>query len=381
MLKLNNLKIQNFRLLENLEIEQLGQVNLIVGKNNMGKSTVLEALRIYASLGSPHLLEKLLDSHDETVDILPTEGILPVEKFFTGMCFPKPEIYIGNVEKTSYVSMKPVYFIFEEQPDGNLTSHRIRKEIDDIDITIYEGVRQALKIRYKNDRLKQALFNYPPSMWLDFQSYDRNDYELVYIQLQKMGATFPYGYVSTDVIPSSDLSGTWDNFSLTHRQHMIEGLKLIDPSIEDLGFKEKRNSIGVERVPIVKKQGQDKTVPLKSSGDGILRILQLILSLMQAKDGFLLIDEFENGLHYSVQREVWKLIFKLAKELNVQVFATTHSWDCITAFQQTSQDFEAEAILFRLGCSAKKSHRGQVIALVYDKQRLQKVTQVELEVR
>jgi predicted ATPase len=380
MLKLNNLKIQNFRLLENLEIEQLGHVNLIVGKNNMGKSTVLEALRIYASLGSPHLLEKLLDSHDETVDILPTEGLLPVENFFTGMCFPKSEIYIGNVEKTSYVGMKPVYFIFEEGSDDR----RIRKEIDNTDMTIYEGVRQTLKIRYKNDRLEQPLmrsrFN-NLEMWLDFQSYDRNDYELAYIQLQKMGATFPYGYVSTDVIPSSDLSSTWDNFSLTHRQQMIEGLKLIDPSIEDLGFKEKRNRIGVERVPIVKKQGQDKTVPLKSSGDGILRILQLILSLMQAKDGFLLIDEFENGLHYTVQPEVWKLIFKLAKELNVQVFATTHSWDCVTAFQQTSQDFEAEAILFRLGRSAKKSHRGQVIALVYDKQRLQKVTQVELEVR
>ena len=65
MPQLNNLNIQNFRLLENLEIARLGQINLFVGKNHAGKSTVLEALCIYESLGSPLLLEQLLDKHDE----------------------------------------------------------------------------------------------------------------------------------------------------------------------------------------------------------------------------------------------------------------------------------------------------------------------------
>ena len=57
MLTLTNLKIQNFRLLKDVEIQQLGRVNLIVGKNNAGKSSVLEALRIYEALASPLLLE------------------------------------------------------------------------------------------------------------------------------------------------------------------------------------------------------------------------------------------------------------------------------------------------------------------------------------
>ncbi len=64
----------------------------------------------------------------------------------------------------------------------------------------------------------------------------------------------------------------------------------------------------------------------------------MTLALVNSSNGFLLIDEFENGLHYSVLHKVWKLIFRLAKDLNVQVFATTHSHDCVTAFQAASQN-------------------------------------------
>jgi AAA15 family ATPase/GTPase len=75
-------------------------------------------------------------------------------------------------------------------------------------------------------------------------------------------------------------------------------------------------------------------LPLKSMGDGINRILTIILALVNAENGFLLIDEFENGLHYSVQEQLWKIIFSLSKKLNVQVFVTTHSNDCISGFER-----------------------------------------------
>ena len=64
-------------------------------------------------------------------------------------------------------------------------------------------------------------------------------------------------------------------------------------------------------------------------GDGINRILTIILAMVNCENGYLLIDEFENGLHYSVQEKLWEIIFYLAKRLNIQVFATTHSNDTI----------------------------------------------------
>jgi AAA15 family ATPase/GTPase len=63
---LNSLEIRNFRCFKHLQIERLGRVNLIVGKNNVGKSTLLEALRLYAYKGSPNLIWKILQSRDES---------------------------------------------------------------------------------------------------------------------------------------------------------------------------------------------------------------------------------------------------------------------------------------------------------------------------
>ena len=85
-------------------------------------------------------------------------------------------------------------------------------------------------------------------------------------------------------------------------------------------------------------------------GDGTNRILTIILALVNADNGYLLIDEFENGLHYSVQEKLWEIVFSLAEKLNVQVFATTHSEDCIDGFEQilNSPNNSLEGKLIRL---------------------------------
>jgi len=391
MPQLNNLNIQKFRLFENLEIPQLGQINLFVGKNHAGKSTVLEALCIYESLGSPLLLEKLLEKHDELEAITDGEGLLSVENFFTHRVFPQngSEIYIGNIDHTEYVKLKPTYFTWEksEKLEENILQ-RIRKELKKADIKTYEGVRSSLKITAKNSQLEKpsvaAQFE-PPGLlqtWLDFQSYDRDDHQLAQLEWQKLGLTLNCAYIPTDFIPVNQLSMIWDDISLTYGQQVIEGLKLIEPKVEGLTFRRvNQNSRVAERKPFVKLKGQQQLEPLRSYGDGIRRILQLFLYLVQAKNQLLLIDEFENGFHYTVQPKVWELIFKLAKDLNIQVFATTHSWDCVTAYAETTQQSTTEGLLFHLGRSALTSDKNKIIATAYDKEELELITQTDLEVR
>ena len=117
-------------------------------------------------------------------------------------------------------------------------------------------------------------------------------------------------------------------------------------------------------------------------GDGMLRVLQLALKLFAAKGGFLLIDEFENGLHYSVQEKVWGLLFEVAERHNIQIFATTHSWDCIESFTKVAvARTETDGVLFRLGRSVRTSDQGRVIATVFDEAALQNITQQDVEVR
>ncbi|WP_243147110.1 AAA family ATPase [Scytonema sp. UIC 10036] len=75
----------------------------------------------------------------------------------------------------------------------------------------------------------------------------------------------------------------------------------------------------------------DQRVPIGSMGDGIWRILGLALSTVCAKNGFLFVDEIDTGLHFTAMSDMWKLVWKTATRLNVQVFATTHSNDCWTS--------------------------------------------------
>jgi len=96
----------------------------------------------------------------------------------------------------------------------------------------------------------------------------------------------------------------------------------------------------------------------------------------------LLIDEFENGLHYSVQEKVWRLLFELSSKLDIQIFATTHSWDCIESFAKVAKkNKDIEGILFRVGQSVRTSDTGRVISTVFDGEQLYSITQSDVEVR
>ena len=96
----------------------------------------------------------------------------------------------------------------------------------------------------------------------------------------------------------------------------------------------------------------------------------------------MLIDEFENGLHYSVQDEIWSTVFDLCSSLNMQTFATTHSWDCIQSFARVAQARnDVEGILFRVGRSVRQSDFGKVISTVFEGEKLADITKDQLEVR
>jgi len=58
-------------------------------------------------------------------------------------------------------------------------------------------------------------------------------------------------------------------------------------------------------------------------------MLAIALALIQARGGLLLIDEIDTGLHYSVMGDMWRLVVEAAQRSDVQVFATTHSLDCL----------------------------------------------------
>src|SRR6202034_3737992 len=87
----------------------------------------------------------------------------------------------------------------------------------------------------------------------------------------------------------------------------------------------------------VKCTGIDERIPIGSMGDGIWCLLGIALHLVATRNGVLLIDEIDTGLHYSVMETMWKLVLKTAERLDIQVFATTHSRDCYEALAAISR--------------------------------------------
>ncbi|RLC14774.1 MAG: hypothetical protein DRI57_13935 [Deltaproteobacteria bacterium] len=189
----------------------------------------------------------------------------------------------------------------------------------------------------------------------------------------------PVSYIPTQFLSMDILATLWDRAVLTsYFDNVRKFLKIISENFEDIAFVKVNN---IERTGMVKLANLDGPIPLNGMGDGMLRILQLVLGIFPARNGFLLIDEFENGLHFSVQKQIWKLIFELASDLNIQVFATTHSWDCIEAFSIAANQSDEEAVLFRIGKSVVPNDKGKTIATVFDKNSLHNLTQSDVELR
>ena len=384
---LNSLEIKNFRILEDFKVSKLGSVNLIVGKNNLGKSTVLEALRIYAGNAQRGLLEQIAAGHDETYRLGKNEQIesdmqFPFEDLFTGRQFPQDEalaISVGEIAPgDDALRIEHGFLIEENMVQTNFLGENIERSIH----------RRRIQNPSHNDLsseiISHALFVTKGGHLFSPIQLDTSSPRL----RMEISGTLPCSVIPTQFISIDDLADEWDKIVFTEHEEVVrDALRIITPEFENLTFvrNDENNRYprqSFRRFAKVKVSDSPHPVPLNSLGDGMLRVLQLVLKVFPAKGGFLLIDEFENGLHFSVQEKVWALLFELAQRLDIQVFATTHSWDCIESFAKAAiARKDVEGVLFRVGRSVKESNRGQVIATVFDEDALYNITQADVEVR
>jgi predicted ATPase len=398
---LSNLRIKNFRMLEDFEVSQLGRVNLIVGKNNCGKSTLLEAIRVYAGQAHPTLLQTILLDHDEFLSAARIDGFeddeaswLAVKHLFPYREFPKEDgspIEIESNGQTLLSLEHVLYYVKSEDArdaSGDIFERRSREVIsknDSLD-ELDQPIRSAIRVSFGSASLRNE--------WLELdEGMPRNSFARSYRSWRVSDELPPVScsYIPTQFVPPEVLADLWDATTLSPNEaFVLKALQIIEPNVQGLAFVKDSNPVSRRtllrntrdaRVAIVKLKTAELPITLNSMGDGMLRILQLILAVFPARGGFLLIDEFENGLHFSVQEEVWKIIFMLAKELDIQVFATTHSWDCIESFTKVALSVPDNGVLFKMSRSRLTSDNGKIIATVYNEAALQTITASELEVR
>ncbi len=361
-LLLPSLEIQNFRAFEHLRIERLGRVNLITGKNNVGKTSLLEAVYLYARGGNPHILQELLRGRDE------------LRKRSTGLDFLDKNVDDYNqVFDEDYEHALDVRYLFYGRKAVKHMSQMI---------TIGASHGQAKKMSVKLLADQPDTPDGLPRIETVSNSGVVSNYSADRLSSIRVPYKVPSGGINCQFLKAQTLSALslgriWDKIVVANQRGIVyDVLRIIAPGIQEIDFINEGDDSG-QRVAVIKTVNLNESIPLRSFGEGMNHLFGLAVMLTAAKDGILLIDEVETGLHYSVMPDVWHLIFEVAQRLNVQVFATTHSWDCIEAFQQAaSEDEHEEAELIRLA-----NHDGNVSATVFDERKLNIATRELIEVR
>ncbi len=304
------LKFENFRGFKKIELSELKPITLISGKNNTGKSSILEGIFLFLDHISPDCFSKINYFRGTTI---PNNSLLLWESIF----------YHMDTGKQLQISMK------KENIFSSLTYLRDDTFIPPNDINT------------SPEMMNQIIFSAKSAYTLKFQ-YQRGIYSedghfiaspagmvrnittsLVHNQIDPMPSAY---FINSAIINSNNsLIAEW--FGRVElegkKQQVVNILQLIEPEIYDLSTIAANN-----QVQLYVKIGQ-QLLPLRLAGDGLNRLLYLILSIVANPDNIILIDEIETGFHYSMFPKLWESISKAALENNCQIIATTHSYECI----------------------------------------------------
>ncbi len=155
-------------------------------------------------------------------------------------------------------------------------------------------------------------------------------------------------------------------------KELLDTLKILEPRLQRLAV-----LILAGDAIICGDIGLQEMLPLAYMGEGMTNMLTILLAIAEAKGGKIFVDEVENGLHHSVLPQVWTAIGAAAKKYDVQIFATTHSWECIEAAHQAfTQADEYDLAVHRL-----ETRDGKIHAVSMDEESLEVIIEEGFEIR
>lgn len=359
---LTSLHVSGFRDLRELEVERLGPVNLFVGANNSGKTSFLEAVEIFLGRGETRALFAGCARRDEMLRS-DRQILVDVCHLFHGHKLrPGAEFSIrahNGGERSVHVQV----------PKGRLTEAQRRMLTERLEMVRVsrQEVLTGLDVENHSRAEEEVL---ALRVWTTGWGEDAG----VLLPLTELGGApfVDYGtsrrryvdddgaafnFITTAGLEPPQLVRLWDGIVLGAEEGMVlESLRVVEPRIERIAAisREARSGGFVLRL-----EGNDQRLPLGSMGDGIRRLLALSACLARSANGTVLIDKIDTGLHHTVMTKMWKLVVETALRRKVQIFATTHSMDCVNSLAALCEDEPAlkpAVLLHRV-----EKHRGATV--------------------
>jgi AAA15 family ATPase/GTPase len=319
---LKNIVIEGFRGFSHLELTDFKQFNLFVGKNNYGKTTILESIFLLIGASNPTLPIVTNSNRD-----LKTIDKNTWSLFFNNLNMD------SNIRITGFVN------------DLDQKRELVIKPSTEIDESTQITIDNA---KMTSDSKEGRSFSLPSinGLMLEYslikskkRKGERNETVVTHVYASNSGLKYKFDKAykehMTGIYLDQNKQDTIANFNEIQikklTQDIVRILRLIEPSLNSI-------SLGAGGL-IYCDIGLDKLVPINILGSGIFKIMSILLAIIAYPNGIVMIDEIENGLYPSSQEILWHAIFEAAKKHNVQIFATTHSIECIRAFSSTYSDY------------------------------------------
>ncbi len=294
---IKEIEIKNFKCFNDFKASGFGRVNLIGGKNNVGKTAFMEACYINTQQSSQAISDIIF------------------KRYLTNLLIQLLE-EVGNKYISNFVNTKA-----REITGGMVVSNL-----------------SSVEIKYEQFNLK------------------RNK-EIVFLGTN---------------IPSNQLYDEW--YSIVIEKGLEDDfdklIKIFDSNIDKFRI--------IKSQPKCSKKDDGKFDYLNEFGDGIAKIISFLCLLFSKVDTTIFIDEIENGIHYTNLDKLWEIILTISKQQNVQVFATTHSKECIESYARVAKRLEDEEIGFiELG----RNKKNELDSIVMNSERFQRYIKLGNEVR
>lgn len=372
---LRDLRILDFRGLRQLTLSGLGRVNLVVGTNNCGKTSVLEAMSLLSARGTAASLWQVLSRQGEFVDH--AEQQLDVAQIIHGRELAVGHRFqiLGFDTDGSYHKMSGFFVV------SDMTFKDVEDDDGSDEVTTPTALTEPLTLQLE---------------WRQGPSLEELELPIATVRLpitrsggvqdRRMlttrdftaaaDARRPVFFIPTNGLTRDQVVSMFERIVLTPDEAtVLRAVRTIEPTIEriaSIGTQGRRGGRGGRGGLAMMVAGQ--RVPAGSMGDGLWRLLGVALAMVQARGGVLLVDEIDTGLHYSVLVDMWRLVLETARSLDIQVFATTHSRDCYEALAVVADPGRTEISLQRI-------ERGRVEAVAFTESEIRQAAERGLEVR
>ena len=328
-----SIAITNFRGIDHLEIEDFSRVNVFLGQNSSGKSTVLEAILLLMGMSNPDLPQTINSIRSRSFSTFADLGYI----FHNYDLQVKPTIASELFDGTKRHLTLGLTYVFDGEsqvPNGQIPTSETKTFLN------------TLKMSFDVESAQQTT-SHECSITVNQQGVVSGK-KLATDYLEKNSVAF----ISSDLAAGNPAKDLVELAKRRRKEDVTEQLRHFDSHITSLEILNNVAYVGVE--------GIDQLLSVNMMGDGLRRFLNIVAASANPTNNILLIDEIENGLHYSAHKKLWEAIFALATTTNKQVFVTTHSKETLSRLNEVLDErpeYREDMRLYTLANTSSKGHQ------------------------